>query len=660
MARPKAAPGARPDIASRGRFDALALDRAESSDEDEAPPPATSTLSPATPSKKALARQRAKLRKKTSQLGLNDSPTATDSDTSLFAPAASALPPVPSLPSKVDILDRVNGTKAQSKDRAEEIREAIVKSSTPAVHAVAPIVQGEQVQDPVRRAAAPSVVEPHNMPESVPSTDGESDGTYSDDEDEDDEDEPAAETAPTSPHASSPRPASPELPLKKEPQAVGASEDKPAGAYTGADHDPNKKLKAIIQRTVWGVVMAGGCIGLVCMGHVYVIALVFVIQAIVFKELTGLFDAGYSGSHAGAAIDESNKAVRTPEREAKRKERREDRERWSRRMAWYFFAVTNWFLYGESLIYYGKYILTVQASFLPTAYSFAQHHRLVSFGLYVIGFVSFVATLNRTSLRRQFGLFGWIHMSLFLVVVSSHFIVDNILEGMIWFWIPTSLVIMNDIAAYVCGMLFGRHQLIKLSPKKTVEGFVGAFFVTIVFAYLWGTLFMRYPFMICPVRDLSTSVFSDIQCEPNSVFVWRELHLPSSVTALLEPFLRRHITSITWAPFQLHSIVLAIFASLVAPFGGFFASGFKRAFGIKDFAQVIPGHGGLTDRTDCEFLMGMFTYVYYAAVIRDSHYTTASVLATAVAHLTTDQQVELVRNLTAHLAQRGVKVAQGW
>lgn len=37
-------------------------------------------------------------------------------------------------------------------------------------------------------------------------------------------------------------------------------------------------------------------------------------------------------------------------------------------------------------------------------------------------------------------------------------------------------------------MLFGRHQLIKLSPKKTVEGFVGAFFVTIVFAYFVSSL----------------------------------------------------------------------------------------------------------------------------------------------------------------------------
>ena len=45
---------------------------------------------------------------------------------------------------------------------------------------------------------------------------------------------------------------------------------------------------------------------------------------------------------------------------------------------------------------------------------------------------------------------------------------------------------------------------------------------------------------------------------------------------------------------------MATFASLVAPFGGFFASGFKRAFDIKDFGDSIPGHGGMTDRMDCQ------------------------------------------------------------
>lgn len=49
---------------------------------------------------------------------------------------------------------------------------------------------------------------------------------------------------------------------------------------------------------------------------------------------------------------------------------------------------------------------------------------------------------------------------------------------------------------------------------------------------------MRFNYMICPVQDLSTSVFSNIKCQPNHVFVWHQLPIPASVTTLLEQIVR--------------------------------------------------------------------------------------------------------------------------
>jgi phosphatidate cytidylyltransferase len=39
-------------------------------------------------------------------------------------------------------------------------------------------------------------------------------------------------------------------------------------------------------------------------------------------------------------------------------------------------------------------------------------------------------------------------------------------------------------------------------------------------------------------------------------------------------------------PFMIHSLALSIFSSVIGPFGGFFASGFKRAFKIKVMSAV--------------------------------------------------------------------------
>ncbi|KAF8070481.1 phosphatidate cytidylyltransferase, partial [Lyophyllum atratum] len=425
----------------------------------------------------------------------------------------------------------------------------------------------------------------------------------------------------------------------KQPAEEERPVDRPASlppheANHSQDAEKVKKRQSVITRTLWTFIMIGGFIGLLLLGHAYMILLVMLCQTLVYREVTALF------------------SLKSSKPESHDAEAMHGKDPWSKTLNWYFFAVTNYFLYGESIIYYFKHVVFADAQLLP----FATNHRMISFILYTIGFMGFVMSLKKGYLKQQFGLFCWVHMSLLLIVVSSHFIVNNILEGLIWFWVPASLVICNDVFAYIWGMTLGRTPLIKLSPKKTVEGFVGAFWSTLIFGVIWGTYFMRFNYMICPVHDLGVSAWSSTQCTPNPVFVWKDWEIWTPMAVFLSTLFGRTIKTIPYAPYQYHLLLLSFFASLVAPFGGFFASGFKRAFNIKDFGHSIPGHGGMTDRMDCQFLMGIFTYVYYSSLIREHHVTVGGVLQTIVSGLTLDQQLELIADLKRYLGTQGIKV----
>lgn len=400
-----------------------------------------------------------------------------------------------------------------------------------------------------------------------------------------------------------------------------------------ADEEQVKKRQNVLERVLWTFIMIFGFVALLLMGHVYMIMLVMLCQSLVYREVTALFSLKSAGQK------DNKPAIK-------------GKDPWSKTLNWYFFAVTNFFLYGESIIYYFKHVVFADARLTP----FATNHRMTSFTLYIIGFMGFVASLKKGYLKQQFGLFCWVHMSLLIIVFSSHFIINNILEGLIWFWVPASLVICNDCFAYIWGKTLGRTPLFKLSPKKTVEGFVGAFFSTIIFGVLWGTYFMRFSYMICPVHDLGTNAFTSMVCAPNPAFVWRSVELWQPLASTLSTITGHSIKAVPYAPYQLHVLLLACFASLVAPFGGFFASGFKRAFDIKDFGHSIPGHGGMTDRMDCQFLMGVFTYVYYSSLIRQNNVTVGGILQTIVSGLTVEQQLELISDLKGYLSQQGVTV----
>ena len=135
--------------------------------------------------------------------------------------------------------------------------------------------------------------------------------------------------------------------------------------------------------------------------------------------------------------------------------------------------------------------------------------------------------------------------------------------GLLWVLFPALLVIINDTMAYVFGMALGKMPLLRiLSPKKTVEGFVGAGFSTLLFA--------------APLLNYLSSKMSGTTVGSNKQHAW----------------------------------VMALYTSLVGPFGGYLASSIKRAHGKKDFGNTIPGHGGLVDRLDCQIITAPFVYFY--------------------------------------------------
>ncbi|XP_061402621.1 phosphatidate cytidylyltransferase, photoreceptor-specific-like [Musca vetustissima] len=203
---------------------------------------------------------------------------------------------------------------------------------------------------------------------------------------------------------------------------------------------------------------------------------------------------------------------------------------------------------------------------------------------------------------------------------------------LIWFIVPVSMIVCNDVMAYMFGFFFGKTPLIKLSPKKTWEGFIGGGFATVIFGIIFSYILCHYQYFVCPIVYSEELGSMSMSCEPSYLFTPQEYSL--SVFGIGK--------SIRVIPFVWHSISLSLFSSIIGPFGGFFASGFKRAFKIKDFGDMIPGHGGIMDRFDCQFLMATFVNVYISSFIRTP---SPAKLLTQIYNLKPEQQLQIFESL---------------
>ena len=125
------------------------------------------------------------------------------------------------------------------------------------------------------------------------------------------------------------------------------------------------------------------------------------------------------------------------------------------------------------------------------------------------------------------------------------------------------LVWTNDTFAYIVGKLIGKHKLYeKISPKKTIEGFLGG----VIFAVLAGFLISKL--YIQPKLEFSQK----------SILIW---------------------TSI------------AIIVGIIGTIGDLIQSKFKRIAGVKDSGNIMPGHGGILDRLDSVIFVAPFIFLFY-------------------------------------------------
>lgn len=117
------------------------------------------------------------------------------------------------------------------------------------------------------------------------------------------------------------------------------------------------------------------------------------------------------------------------------------------------------------------------------------------------------------------------------------------------------LIWINDTFAYITGKNFGKNKLYeRISPNKTIEGFIGGLVFSIVGGY--------FIFYFTHYRDFS---------------FWLGL-----------------------------AVILSIFGTL----GDLIQSKFKRQAGVKDSGNLMPGHGGLYDRLDSIIFSSPFVYAY--------------------------------------------------
>lgn len=149
----------------------------------------------------------------------------------------------------------------------------------------------------------------------------------------------------------------------------------------------------------------------------------------------------------------------------------------------------------------------------------------------------------------------------YIVLFSYHVtLVDQTAHGIL-VWTIVFSAFGTDIFAYFTGYALGKHKLCpKISPKKTIEGSVGGVLGSMLLCGLFGWFFAGGVYFV-------------------------------------------------------HTLAIGALGGVISQAGDLTASVFKRKMGIKDYGNLIPGHGGVLDRFDSVLFTAPMVYYYILFVL---------------------------------------------
>lgn len=150
------------------------------------------------------------------------------------------------------------------------------------------------------------------------------------------------------------------------------------------------------------------------------------------------------------------------------------------------------------------------------------------------------------------------------IMLSFIYLTRQLQDGIYLVWLIFISSWISDTAAYLVGVLFGKHKLAPvLSPKKSIEGSIGGIAGSALVGAIFGYILMK------------------------------NLHYDNAFIAVIA--------------------VISGIGSVISQVGDLAASAIKRNHEIKDYGNLIPGHGGIMDRFDSVIFTAPM--IYFLATI---------------------------------------------